>query len=125
MYIMSNFQHPGDWEKGLHDKVKAELSPLIEQSYRNRRSAAVGYIHGLPPTSLRLEKIGPEVAALRDLRALFFRHSRKSGNPRPPTRLSPWIPAFAEMTTKGIFQGVGSSPRAARISRHPLDPSGA
>jgi len=51
MYIMSNFQHPGDWEKGLHDKVKAELSPLIEESYRNRRSAAVGYIHGLPPTA--------------------------------------------------------------------------
>ncbi|HUM16719.1 MAG TPA: alkaline phosphatase PhoX [Candidatus Nitrosotalea sp.] len=47
-YIMSNFQHPGDWEKGLHDKVKASLAPLIDQQYRNRRSAAVGYIHGLP-----------------------------------------------------------------------------
>ncbi len=47
-YIMSNFQHPGDWEKGLHDKVKDALWPLINQQYRNRRSAAVGYIHGLP-----------------------------------------------------------------------------
>ena len=47
-YIMSNFQHPGDWEKGLHDKVKAELAPLIDKQYRNRRSAAVGYVHGLP-----------------------------------------------------------------------------
>ena len=47
-YIMSNFQHPGDWEKGLHDKVKAELAPLIDKNYRNRRSAAVGYINGLP-----------------------------------------------------------------------------
>jgi hypothetical protein len=45
---MSNFQHPGDWEKGLHDKVKAELAPLIDKNYRNRRSAAVGYINGLP-----------------------------------------------------------------------------
>ncbi len=47
-YIMSNFQHPGDWEKGLHDKVKAELAPLIDRQYRKRRSAAVGYIQGLP-----------------------------------------------------------------------------
>ncbi|MCW5770737.1 MAG: DUF839 domain-containing protein [Rhodospirillaceae bacterium] len=47
-YIMSNFQHPGDWEKGLHDKVKAEVAPLIDKNYRHRRSAAVGYIHGLP-----------------------------------------------------------------------------
>jgi len=51
MYIMSNFQHPGDWEKGLHDKVKVELTPIIVENYRNRRSAAIGYIHGLPPTS--------------------------------------------------------------------------
>jgi uncharacterized protein len=47
-YIMSNFQHPGDWEKGLHDKVKDALAPLIDANYRKRRSAAVGYIHGLP-----------------------------------------------------------------------------
>ena len=47
-YIMSNFQHPGDWEKGLHDKVKASLEPIIDAKYRNRRSAAVGYIQGLP-----------------------------------------------------------------------------
>jgi hypothetical protein len=47
-YIMSNFQHAGDWEKGLHDKVRASLAPLIDKQYRRRRSAAVGYIHGLP-----------------------------------------------------------------------------
>jgi hypothetical protein len=47
-YIMSNFQHPGDWEKGLHDKVKAQLEPLIDQAYRNRFSGGVGYIHGVP-----------------------------------------------------------------------------
>jgi hypothetical protein len=50
-YIMSNFQHPGDWEKGLHDKVKDSLAPLVEKNYRDRRSAAVGYIHGLPPSA--------------------------------------------------------------------------
>ena len=47
-YVMSNFQHPGDWESPLHDKVKATLAPLIERNYRNRRSAAVGYLEGLP-----------------------------------------------------------------------------
>jgi hypothetical protein len=49
MYIMSNFQHAGDWEKGLHDKVRDSVAPMIDEQYRNRRSAAVGYIHGLPP----------------------------------------------------------------------------
>ncbi|WP_372018858.1 PhoX family phosphatase [Tistrella mobilis] len=47
-YIMSNFQHPGDWGKGLHDKVKAEVGPLIDANYRNRRAGGVGYIAGLP-----------------------------------------------------------------------------
>ncbi len=46
-YIMSNFQHPGDWEAPLHDKVKAALAPLVDRNYRGRRSAAVGYIEGL------------------------------------------------------------------------------
>jgi secreted PhoX family phosphatase len=50
MYIMSNFQHPGDWEKPLHDKVKDSVAPLVDKNYRNRRTAAVGYIHGLPRT---------------------------------------------------------------------------
>ncbi|MBP2303217.1 PhoX family protein [Azospirillum picis] len=47
-YIMSNFQHPGDWEKGLHDKIKDSVAGLIDDAYRNRRSGGVGYIHGLP-----------------------------------------------------------------------------
>jgi hypothetical protein len=47
---MSNFQHAGDWEKGLHDKVRESLAGLIEEAYR-RRSTAVGYLHGLPPAA--------------------------------------------------------------------------
>jgi hypothetical protein len=43
-YIMSNFQHPGDWEKGLHDKVKATLDPIIRANYKDRFGAAVGYL---------------------------------------------------------------------------------
>jgi hypothetical protein len=34
-YIMSNFQHPGDWESPLHDKVKATLDPLVRANYKD------------------------------------------------------------------------------------------
>lgn len=47
-YIMSNFQHPGDWHPGLHDRIKAAVAPHIDARYRDRRAAAVGYIHGVP-----------------------------------------------------------------------------
>ncbi|WP_413205586.1 PhoX family protein [Rhodospirillum sp. A1_3_36] len=47
-YVMSNFQHPGDWGKGLHDKVKAELEPLENAAYHDRFGGGVGYIHGIP-----------------------------------------------------------------------------
>jgi len=57
-YIMSNFQHPGDWELtrdaggnvtgGLHAKVYATLDPLEKQNYRNLQGAAVGYLTGIP-----------------------------------------------------------------------------
>jgi hypothetical protein len=47
-YIMSNFQHAGDWESPLHDKVKATLDPLVRANYSDRYAAAVGYLTGLP-----------------------------------------------------------------------------
>ncbi|MBX3585634.1 MAG: DUF839 domain-containing protein [Ramlibacter sp.] len=43
-YVMSNFQHPGDWESPLHDIVKPTLDPLIRANYKDRFGAAVGYI---------------------------------------------------------------------------------
>jgi len=43
-YITSSFQHAGDWESPLHDKVKATLDPLVRANYGDRFSAAVGYI---------------------------------------------------------------------------------
>lgn len=43
-YIMSNFQHPGDWESPLHDQVKAVLEPLEAENYNDKLSAAVGYL---------------------------------------------------------------------------------
>jgi hypothetical protein len=60
-YIMSNFQHAGDWELkkdasgavtgGLHAKVYAALDPLIKANYgdsRGKQGGAVGYLTGMP-----------------------------------------------------------------------------
>ena len=47
-YIMSNFQHPGDWESPLHDVVKPVLDPLIRANYKDRYGAAVGYLTATP-----------------------------------------------------------------------------
>ena len=44
-YIMSNFQHAGDWG-GIHAKVKDTLDPLIKANYKNKFGAAVGYLTG-------------------------------------------------------------------------------
>lgn len=42
-YIMSNFQHAGDWLK-IHHKVEATLDPIIRQHYKDRFGASVGYL---------------------------------------------------------------------------------
>ncbi|WP_036172314.1 PhoX family phosphatase [Massilia sp. 9096] len=42
-YIMSNFQHAGDWG-GIHAGVKATLEPLIRANYKDKFGAAVGYV---------------------------------------------------------------------------------
>ena len=44
-YIMSNFQHPGDWG-GIHAGVKTTLEPLIRANYKDKFGAAVGYLTG-------------------------------------------------------------------------------
>ncbi len=43
-YVMSNFQHPGDWESPLHDVVKPTLDPLVRANYKDRFGASVGYL---------------------------------------------------------------------------------
>jgi len=48
MYITANIQHPGDWLGKLHNTVKPTLDPLIKSNYRDRFSAAVGYITAIP-----------------------------------------------------------------------------
>jgi hypothetical protein len=42
-YIMSNFQHAGDWLP-IHGTVKSTLDPLIKANYKNAFGAAVGYL---------------------------------------------------------------------------------
>jgi hypothetical protein len=42
-YIMSNFQHAGDWGC-IHNVVKTTLDPLINANYKNKFGAAVGYL---------------------------------------------------------------------------------
>ena len=47
-YVLSNFQHAGDWEKGLHDRVKGALDPLVRAKYKDRFGADVGYLTARP-----------------------------------------------------------------------------
>ena len=42
--IMSNFQHAGDWIPALHGKAQAALKPMTRVNYKDRFSAAVGYL---------------------------------------------------------------------------------
>jgi secreted PhoX family phosphatase len=51
-YIMSNFQHAGDWNS-LHGKVQAVLDPLVRANYKDRFGAAVGYLTA-DPSSIKL-----------------------------------------------------------------------
>jgi secreted PhoX family phosphatase len=44
-YIMSNFQHPGDWGS-IHNVIKATLDPLLKANYKDKFGAAVGYLTG-------------------------------------------------------------------------------
>jgi secreted PhoX family phosphatase len=53
-YIMSNFQHAGDWG-GIHAGVKATLDPLVRANYKDKFGAAVGYLTG-ELTQFRLAK---------------------------------------------------------------------
>ncbi|MEY8879332.1 MAG: PhoX family phosphatase [Leptothrix sp. (in: b-proteobacteria)] len=46
-YLMSNFQHAGDWT-GIHAGVKTALDPLINAQWNGKKSAAVGYLSGMP-----------------------------------------------------------------------------
>ncbi len=46
-YIMSNFQHAGDWG-GVHSKVKDALDPYVRANYKDKFGASVGYLTADP-----------------------------------------------------------------------------
>jgi len=46
-YIMSNFQHPGDWIGSTPADVQAALEPLVNANYKDKFGASVGYITGV------------------------------------------------------------------------------
>lgn len=63
-YVMTNFQHAGDWELekdangkvtgGLHAKVYEQLTPMIKANYADshgKLGGAVGYLTGMPATA--------------------------------------------------------------------------
>jgi len=54
-YIMSNFQHAGDWGS-IHSIVKDTLDPLIKANYKDKFGAAVGYLTG-ELTQVKLSKV--------------------------------------------------------------------
>lgn len=43
-YIMSNFQHAGDWGSIHSPALRTALDPLIKQNYKDKFGAAVGYL---------------------------------------------------------------------------------
>jgi len=43
-YIMSNFQHAGEWDDSLHNKVRPVVEPLLDKLYDKRAGAMVGYL---------------------------------------------------------------------------------
>ncbi|CAE6905440.1 hypothetical protein R69608_03190 [Paraburkholderia nemoris] len=47
-YVMSNFQHVGDWESPLHDKIQSTLDPLVRANYKDRFGATMGYLTADP-----------------------------------------------------------------------------
>lgn len=53
-YIMSNFQHAGDWGS-IHSVVKATLDPLVKANYKDKFGAAVGYLT-CEPAQIKLTK---------------------------------------------------------------------
>jgi len=47
-YIMSNFQHPGEFISGMPAALKTGVDPVVKGNYKDKFGAAVGYLTGLP-----------------------------------------------------------------------------
>ena len=47
-YVLSSFQHPGEYTGGTSAAVKTAVEPLINARYKNKLGAAVGYLTAAP-----------------------------------------------------------------------------
>jgi hypothetical protein len=47
-YVMSNFQHAGDYIGSMDVALKSEVEPLINSIWNNRKKAGIGYLSGIP-----------------------------------------------------------------------------
>jgi secreted PhoX family phosphatase len=47
-YVMSNFQHPGEYIGTINTTLKTDVDPLINSMWNNKKAGAVGYISGIP-----------------------------------------------------------------------------
>jgi hypothetical protein len=47
-YVMSNFQHPGEYISTMDADLEAAVDPLINEYWNNKRKAGIGYISGIP-----------------------------------------------------------------------------
>jgi uncharacterized protein len=47
-YVMSNFQHPGDYIGTMDATLMSQVDPLIRAKWNNKRKAAIGYLSGIP-----------------------------------------------------------------------------
>ncbi len=55
-YIMSNFQHPGEWISTMDAAAKALVNPIVNSNYKNKFGCAVGYLTA-EATSIKLSKV--------------------------------------------------------------------
>jgi len=47
-YVMSNFQHPGEYISSMNPALKAEVDSLINSMWADKKKAGIGYISGIP-----------------------------------------------------------------------------
>ena len=47
-YVMSNFQHPGEYIGSMDATLKGNVDPLINSQWANKKKAGIGYLSGIP-----------------------------------------------------------------------------
>jgi len=47
-YVMSNFQHPGDYISSMDATLKASVEPVVNSMWNKRKKAGIGYLSGIP-----------------------------------------------------------------------------